>query len=197
MTVTFQVHGIPRPAGSKRAFAWVRKDADGKPLMRKTKGGKDVAVLGTAVQDTSGEKGKDWRAAVGQAARDAMIRATRAGDAMAPPLEGPLRLVLTFRMPRPKAHLRKDGSVKPTAPGWPAVLPDVDKLSRSVLDACKGIVWRDDAQVVVKSAMKVYTTRTPGCSVDVETLEQAVGREAERARESSDGAAALPPGSAA
>jgi len=74
--------------------------------------------------------------------------------------------------------------VKPGAPGWPTPQPDVDKLSRSVLDACKEIVWRDDAQVVLKTVMKVYTTKRPGCSVEISPMEDVAGRHAEEMRES-------------
>jgi len=39
---------------------------------------------------------------------------------------------------------------------FPTGKPDVDKLVRAVLDALKGIVWADDAQVTTISAEKLY-----------------------------------------
>ena len=34
--------------------------------------------------------------------------------------------------------------------------PDIDKLLRAVLDACTGVLWRDDSQVSVIRGQKVY-----------------------------------------
>jgi Holliday junction resolvase RusA-like endonuclease len=33
----------------------------------------------------------------------------------------------------------------------------VDKLTRSLLDACTGIVWEDDSQVVELQVLKAYS----------------------------------------
>lgn len=63
------------------------------------------------------------------------------------PLDGPLRVVIDFVMPRPAATPRKSTP--------PAVKrPDVDKMQRAVFDALSGVVWRDDSQVVDVHARK-------------------------------------------
>ncbi|MFC5996932.1 RusA family crossover junction endodeoxyribonuclease [Pseudonocardia hispaniensis] len=59
----------------------------------------------------------------------------------AAPLDGPLTVRIEFVMPRPS------GTPKRATP--PAIKrPDIDKLTRAVLDALSGVVWRDDSQVV-------------------------------------------------
>lgn len=124
--VTFFCAGTPRPKGSLR---YLGQSKAGKPIL---------AGMG---------KGEGtWRACVSQAAHEAM------GDHA--PFDVPVSLRLEFFTPRPKGHYRKDGSVKPDAPRFPAKAPDWDKVARSVSDALNGIVYRDDALVVVGSVEK-------------------------------------------
>lgn len=130
--VAFTVYGIAQPAGSKTAGV--------------TKGGR------VFVRD-SARKGAPWRRQVAQAAGEAMN-----GTGL---LDGPLELVVRFRVPRPKGHIGARG-LKPSAPSYPTVRPDVTKLLRAVEDACTGIVWRDDAQVVAQHAIKEYGE--PACA---------------------------------
>ena len=141
--IRFRVRGIPRPAGSKRPF-------------RNPTTGKIVLV------DASGEPGRNWR----QSCQAAALLAT--GDG--PLLEGPLHLVLTFYLTRPKGHFRTGsahaGEVKPTARLYPTTRPDTTKLVRAVEDALTGIIWRDDSQVVAQTATKVYSD-DGSCGVDV------------------------------
>lgn len=66
-----------------------------------------------------------------------------------PPLDGAVSVELTFYLLRP-------ASVPERRRPWPHVRPDVDKLARAALDAMKGIVFRDDAQVCELVARKVY-----------------------------------------
>lgn len=70
-------------------------------------------------------------------------------------LDGPLELLVVFTVPRPKGHYGARG-LRPSAPEYPAVRPDVTKLLRAVEDACTGIVWRDDAQIIEQHATKRY-----------------------------------------
>ena len=124
--VSFTVYGPPQPAGSKRAGV--------------SKGGKMF------VRDDA-KRSRPWKTQVAQAAGEAMN-----GTGL---LDGPLELSVIFTVPRPKGHYGARG-LRPSAPAYPAVRPDVTKLLRAVEDACTGIVWRDDAQVVAQHAYKVY-----------------------------------------
>lgn len=59
----------------------------------------------------------------------------------------PLRVVVGFRMPRPRAAAGRQ---------WAAVRPDLDQLLKLVLDAGNGILWDDDGQVAAIVASKTY-----------------------------------------
>ena len=49
---------------------------------------------------------------------------------------------------------------------WPIVPPDVDKLTRGLLDACKA-VWTDDALVVKLEVSKKYAVGESGVAVTI------------------------------
>lgn len=144
----FFVPGEPKPAGSKSAFAFKRRDG----------------TLGARVTDSSGNKGKAWRTLVSDAAQDAM------GSREPVPGGTPLILLIEFTVVRPASHHVNANRSRPLSPTKvslrPAKRPDVTKLVRAVEDAMTGIVWADDAQVVHQLASKVYGTR-PGARVIV------------------------------
>lgn len=103
-----------------------------------------------------------WRADVVKVASEAM-QGMR-------PLTGPLNVVMTFRVARPKAHYRSNGELKPTAPTWSEKRPDTDKLARAVCDSLTVAgVWLDDSQVSSLRAVKVYA-KPPEHPVGVDVL---------------------------
>lgn len=127
--LTFTVHGVAQPAGSKRGFH---------------RGGRVIITDANA-------KSRPWKAQVTDAGAAAM-----GGAAL---LDGPLSLELVFYIPRPKGHYgtgRNAGTVRASAPAFPAVKPDVLKLARAVEDALTGIAYRDDAQIVQERLVKRY-----------------------------------------
>lgn len=153
--VSFAVVGKPEPAGSKRAF--VPKDKHGRPYQRE--GG---AIIVNVVDDNA--KSKGWQKLVANTARSAM--------AGRPPETGPVRLGLTFRVVRPLSHFgtgKNADKLKDSAPIFPTSKPDVLKLARGVEDAMTGIVYADDAQIVVETLVKQFG-HEPGVSVTVTRL---------------------------
>ena len=60
----------------------------------------------------------------------------------------PFSVSLTFYFKRPKSA--------PKSRIEPVVRPDLDKLVRAILDAGNRILWHDDSQVVLLTAMKRY-----------------------------------------
>lgn len=97
-------------------------------------------VAGRAVVTEANPLTRPWAALVQDAAlgqgRPVLARAV------------PVCVHLSFVLPRPASlpkkvahHLKK---------------PDLDKLTRAVLDALTGVVWTDDSQVVALSAVKRY-----------------------------------------
>lgn len=127
--VEFTVIGRPQPAGSKRAFQHPKT--------------KRILIV-----DAS-KNSRPWKQEV------ASVAAGVVDGVMA----GALMVDISFVMARPKSHYgtgRNATKLKDSAAAHPTVKPDVDKLSRAILDACTGVVWRDDAQVVEKTVRKVY-----------------------------------------
>lgn len=83
-------------------------------------------------------------------------------------LEGPLHLIITFFLSRPRNHYgtgRNTGKLKSSAPPYPMVTPDLTKLVRAVEDALTGIVWKDDKQVAEQHMRKRYAEK-PGDEKD-------------------------------
>ena len=66
-----------------------------------------------------------------------------------PLLDGPLRADIVF-------YLRRGPSVKRP---MPTVKPDLTNLRKAVEDGLTGVVWKDDAQVVMGQTVKVYADR--------------------------------------
>lgn len=133
------VYGAPQPAGSKTAG----RSSSGKLFVRD-------ASKGSA----------PWKRQVAQAAGEAM----NGRDLM----EGPLLLLAKFYVTRPAGHYGANG-LRASAPAYPVKRPDTTKLLRAVEDAMTGIVWRDDAQVVVQQASKLFG-EPARCELHVEII---------------------------
>ena len=126
--------------------------------MFRAKSGHEVAKYGDRVYE--------WRRIVTVA-----VQAAHDGA----PLDGPVAVSMLFELERPRSHFStargRELELRPSAPAYPAVAPDVDKLVRGVCDAITdaGNVWADDAQVVRISASKVYVDAgsVPGVTVRV------------------------------
>ncbi len=141
---TMFVPGTPAPGGSKKSF-----------LNPKT---------GRIVTLDDCKRNGPWRDRVAHFARVAYH-----GN----PLSGPLSVRMEFVVLRPKGHYRTGknaAEVRASAPRWPAVKPDVLKLTRAVEDSLTGIVWRDDALIVREELAKDYGP-TPGVRITVRELE--------------------------
>jgi crossover junction endodeoxyribonuclease RusA len=103
-----------------------------------------------------------WREAVRHETQRVMSNGGRA-DNWWPTKTWPVTVQLVFRLPRPKSAAK---GVK-----WPAKRPDLDKLTRAVLDGLvAGGAIADDGLVVYLSAKKTFAseTRGPGCDIVIE-----------------------------
>jgi len=87
------------------------------------------------------------------------------------PLDGPLRVIVRFYLPRPKRLMRKKD---PSGPIPHTSRPDIDNLLKSTADALRGLVWHDDAQVVVTQAEKWYAAKGGSPCVEI-IVEQIAG----------------------
>jgi len=141
--IDFFVSGVPKPAGSKTAF--VNKHT------------------GKAIVTDACKTSKDWKSLVAYTAREYYK-----GEL----LTGPLLVTMTFYQTRPACHYGsgKNAKVlKDSAPMWPTGKPDVLKLTRAVEDACTGILWKDDSQIVDERIVKCYGDK-PGVMIGVQRL---------------------------
>jgi crossover junction endodeoxyribonuclease RusA len=124
--VQFTVYGQPVAQGSKK-------------------------IIGRNVIEMADARLRAWRQDVATTAKQAMEGRT--------PYREPVDVRLMFFLPRPQGHFgtgRNIEKLKPSAPLAPAVHPDLDKLTRAMLDAMTGIVFLDDKQVVAMTLSKLY-----------------------------------------
>ena len=129
--IDFFVGGVPVPKGSAKAFM------------------RPGAKYPTVMQDNR-DKQKPWASAIGYAAQREVQEVIQ---------DGPISIRVGFYMPRPKGHYgtgKNVGVLKGNAPYYHTSKPDLDKLIRCVKDALTGIVWKDDSQVVMVEASKMY-----------------------------------------
>lgn len=147
--ISFDVVGTPAPKGSSRA------------IMR---GGRPIVVQGSS--NVTLKKQQTWASCVSAAAAFEMQREQ-------PIAKAPLQVDVTFILVRPAAHYGRKGLL-PSAPAFPAVKPDIDKLARQTLDAMTGIVFDDDSRIVSLTAHKVYAApgQAPGARIIVEEIAQ-------------------------
>jgi crossover junction endodeoxyribonuclease RusA len=146
-----RINGIPGPQGSKRH-------------------------VGGGVMIESSKAVGPWREAV----RSETQRQMEAGAA---PFSRGMAVCanIAFYLPRPASHYgtgRNAGKLKPSAPAYPAVKPDRDKLERAALDGLTaGGAWHDDAQVCTGSTLKLYADDDPvGCEIWL-TVAKPINRE--------------------
>jgi Holliday junction resolvase RusA-like endonuclease len=96
------------------------------------------------------QKTRDYENQIGWTARSAM--------AGRPPISGPVRVVVLFELARTKTTLGR--AVLPVG------RPDLDNLTKSVLDALNKIIFEDDCQVVELMASKTFGKK-PKVSISV------------------------------
>jgi Holliday junction resolvase RusA-like endonuclease len=112
--------------------------------------------LGRGVMVESCKQVKPWRYMVTQAAIATGV----------PLMRGPVSMSVVFLFQRPKGHYGAKG-LKPSAPRFHMVRPDLSKVLRSTEDALTGVLYGDDARIVSTTAMKRYCTgqERPGAMI--------------------------------
>ncbi len=150
MMQSFFIQGTPVPQGSK----------NGRVVTNKVTGRQFATVY-----DQAGKRLKDWRKIIHYTAKQKWT-----GE----PLEGPVRLVVTIYIKRPKNHYgtgKNADRLKPNAPEHHITTPDRTKLLRAIEDGLTGICWKDDSQVVAGECLKLYapTRDESGCLVEIDT----------------------------
>ena len=92
------------------------------------------------------------------------------------PIQGPLKLSLTFQFKRPKSHFRtgKNSNLIKESKScpWHLQKPDDDNLKKAAQDALTASgIWKDDCQVVLSVVAKLWSTGKEGVSIEIEGLE--------------------------
>lgn len=147
--VVVNVHGVPAPKGSMKAFVVGR-----------------VAPRAVVTHDNN-ERTKMWAGLVGEAARAAMVGRVMFRDQA-------VQVHVEFRLPRPAGHYKPSGEIRRSAPRFPLVKPDLDKLVRATMDAIKGVVFDEDSRIVSIAAGKYYATADVGPGALITVTEQLV-----------------------
>ncbi len=163
--VTFFVPGLNVPQGSKKG--WFNAKT-GQVMMR----------------EAAGQRHASRRHEVWSAALDAAKAAGRwdPDGTLTPdggPImwRGPIGVRLVFEQVRNVGDYgsgKNAEALKPGASHYPTKPPDIDKLTRLVLDSLTGVLFVDDAQVVRLGAEKVWVDRftsAPGVRIIVREIE--------------------------
>lgn len=168
--ICFVVDGEAVQQGSMNAV--VPKYGNGKPVRRHRRGCPGFGVKEWGRENECGcpimvnhladnhEALDNWRKVVGWVARNAYK-----GDI----LRGALAVEALFVLPRPKGHFgtgRNAEVPKDSSPAYPATTPDLDKLTRSIGDALKGVLWTDDSLIVRWYVGKDYAAPGEGARVE-------------------------------
>lgn len=85
----------------------------------------------------------------------------------ADPMEGPLTLNVEIFLTIPASASKKQQLLMRQNIVMPTKKPDGDNVLKAIKDACNGVVWRDDSQIVDGHYRKRYSM-TPGVRVTVD-----------------------------
>jgi Holliday junction resolvase RusA-like endonuclease len=141
IVIRFFVPGTPAPKGSPRV---ITRGRGGHPL-----------PFPRVLSDSPATDA--WAACVTLFARQAMRGREPWADAA-------LDVLLVFGLARPLTHYgtgKNEQVIRASAPAAPQTKPDIDKLTRTTLDALQGPVFDEDSRIVRLEAIKIYAAR--GC----------------------------------
>lgn len=155
LLLSFFVPGTPRPKGSWRP---ITNRHTGRVFLK--------------ASDTD----REWQNLVSSESRQAVFAAAKGLSSL--PTNTHFILDIIFVFSRPLCHFgsgKNSKVMKANAPSYHTKAPDVDKLSRSILDALTGIVYADDSQVVSLESQKIYegglALYKAGAYIKVSTME--------------------------
>jgi len=82
----------------------------------------------------------------------------------------PIKLMLEFFYPIPTSWTKKEKAKAIAGMKTPNVKPDLDNVSKLVMDALNGVAYDDDKQIIFMSASKVYG-EVAGTIISIEEME--------------------------
>lgn len=84
-------------------------------------------------------------------------------------LEGALSVTIEFWMPIPKSWSEKK---KREYEGVPHISrPDLDNMTKLILDSLNEICWKDDSQIAELSLLKAYLAK-PGITISIQQMQK-------------------------
>ena len=126
------------------------------------KGRPRAARRGAGVVMFTPEKTAGYEALVAATAAAALAGAMRIGTSQL--LDGPLAAMLEMQFPVPSSWSKAKRARALAGVEWHTSKPDADNVAKAILDACNGVVFRDDSQIVMLTATKEFS-ETPGVRV--------------------------------
>lgn len=88
------------------------------------------------------------------------------------PYATPLQVDLRFYFTRPKSHYKTGKNahlLKDNPPEYHTARPDVDNLSKFVMDALNKIYWKDDSYIVNLNVQKMYS-ENPRTEIEISII---------------------------
>ena len=82
----------------------------------------------------------------------------------------PLQVEIVFAMQMPKSFSKKKRAAATEGLLPHTVKPDLDNLTKAVLDGLNKIAWNDDAQIIALHVMKKYSAGDPYIEVYIKQL---------------------------
>jgi hypothetical protein len=126
---------IPAPQGSKKVVG-----------QRKN---------GSAILKEVSNRLPEWRSRIRAAALDLNVEM----------LLGPVCAHFEFLFDRPKSHFTSKGELRPDAPTWHSVKPDLSKLHRSSEEELSKLLIEDDCRICMAVTEKRYCNPGESCGV--------------------------------
>jgi len=108
-----------------------------------------VTMVGGFARAYTPKKTADYEARVAGYAKAAMRHL--------PPSASPIEILLELRMPIPSSWSKAKRAAAAAGTVRATKKPDADNVLKGVKDACNGIVWVDDSQVVELRVRKLYS----------------------------------------
>ena len=87
------------------------------------------------------------------------------------PIAGACAVAIRALVPAPQSWSRKKRAAALAGNLYPTTRPDVDNYAKIILDACNGVVFIDDKQVVLLRVSKAYSDR-PRLEAEIAVLEK-------------------------
>ena len=126
------------------------------------KGRPRAARRGAGVIMFTPGKTADYEALMAATAAAALAGAMRIGTSKL--LDGPLAAMLEMQFPVPSSWSKAKRARALAGVEWHTSKPDADNVAKAILDACNGVVFRDDSQIVILIATKAFSEE-PGVRV--------------------------------